>query len=272
MVVAVLLCLSSLTHAAKSDDLSKEANDLMRKAENAFFGGKFQESDTFWNQGVIQLKALKSEDPGHSSINALDTKYERPRTRIDEKLPKESPPSRKATSAPATANPVDAPKGLSSGALQNLENADKEMNYFEASLAEAWESLRENNFNMLGSRLYKAEDHLERAKELLGRVQRTYKIDSEHEQVKPLNHRHSELEKAPGSVKKGGDTRKAQVEAKKQESREKTAALDEEWFLRINDFIRLTGVHYIDYPVTHDSKKLRERNCYCNQGKSSLYC
>jgi len=77
MVVVVLLCLSSLTHAAKSDDLSKEANDLIRKAENAFFSGKFQESDTFWNQGVIQLNALKSEDPAHRSIKTLDTKYER---------------------------------------------------------------------------------------------------------------------------------------------------------------------------------------------------
>ena len=269
MIVLLLVCLSSLAYAGKADDLSKEANNLIRNAENSFFNGKFQEADTILNQALIQLNALKSEDPDHRSIKTLDTKYQRLKVRVDQKLSPGSP-APKSTSAPATAKPDDGSKELTSGARQTLTSADEAMDAFLLSLGEARESLTEDNFNMFGSRLYRAENHLKRAKELLDRAQRTYKIAPDQEQIKPLYERYSELEQSLNATKEEGEARKGQAAARKQQAAEKTATLDEEWLPRINDFIRPTGSHYIDYPMTHDLPRLAEQDRTLEKAKTLL--
>jgi len=260
LVVALLFCVPAVAHAGSSEELAKEAGDLTRKAEGAFFNGKAPEADALLREAAAALDALKAQDPGYKSLGTLQSKYDRLKARVDQKLSKGAA-APKAASTPVAAPPTGGASGeLSSGAVTTLAGAGREMDASETALAQARESLAAGDFNRFGSKVYRAEDHLEKARSLLDRAERSNRVDPNHPQAVPLVQRYGALEKEIAAVKAEGEGRKDQAAARKGQAAQATAALDEAWLPRIREFTQPTGARYIDYPMVHDPQKLAEQD------------
>ncbi len=268
MVVTLLVCLGSSVAAAKSDDLAKTANNLIRQAENSFFSGNPQEAQSLLDQAASQIEALKAEDPGHKSIKTLETKFERLKKRVDEKL--SGAPASKSPTHPPAGQPAAASSQLSTGAVQTLANAGKEIDAAQAALAQARESLAQNDFNLFGTRLYKAGDRLGRAKGLLERAERSYKIGSGHPEADPLYRRYSDLEIQIAALRTEGEGRQNRAADEKRAAAEQSAALDEKWIPRFEAFIQPTGASYIDFPMIHDPQQLSAQDRKLEAAKQLL--
>ena len=259
MCLVLPLCMTGVAYAGSGDDLAKELNNLIRKAENAFFSGHFDDADGALGEAAAALATLRSQDPGNKSLGSLETKYQRLKERVDQKRGQGTPAPKKAPPAAMTQAAAD-PEALKPGAVQTLANAGKEMDAAEASLAQARESLGEQEFNKFGTRIYKAEDQLKKAKEMLERAERSYKVGPEHAEVKPYYDRFGALEKEILATKEQGESGKNQAASQKQAAADQNDALDQEWLPRIQAFIRPTGGSYITYPMTNDPQKLAEQD------------
>lgn len=270
IVAGVLLCLTALfAYADPADDLTREVGNLIQKAEKSFFAGNLADAQGDLDRAAAKLTEIRSLNPGHKSLNSLAGRHERLDKRVAEKSGQASIAARPAAPV-AAASSAGGAQQLKPGAVQTFDRAGKELDAAEASLTQADAALAEKDFNKFASRLYKAEDHLGKAKELLDRAGRSYRVEPSHPLAVPFHQRHADLEQKTAAAKKRGDATKGEVSAAQQAAQANSAAVAEKWLPRINAFIRPGGANYIDFPMAHDPPRLAEQDRNLDQARSLL--
>lgn len=266
----VLFCSVSYALAGETpNDISKEANALIRQAERNFFSSKAQEASDLLNQAAQLLEQLRTIDEGNSKLKSLQGKHDRLRKRVDQKLDKSgNTVGTGETIKKAVTSPGDKP--LSHGAKSNLKKAHREMDFAEKELTKAEKSLAAGDFNMLKSYSFNTNGKIEGAKSLLDTVIKNNRANPDNPEVVQAFSRLDDLQAKYVQFSQRSEGQQQQAKMTKEAADADAEALNSEWLPRIKVFIDYDGTKRLQFPGMHNPTALVTQDEYLGQAKDLL--
>lgn len=271
LLVLGLFLWASMAFASNADDISKSVNSLIRNAEKAFFKGDADNAATLLQQAEEGLIQLKTEDPSHRTLQSLQTKHDRLKAKVDKKLgASASPAASKPTAATGPAQASSESKDLSHGAKNNLKKADREMDFAEQELAKAGQSLQDQKFNMVESRLYNANGKVESAANLLDIVVNNNRASPDHPEVAAAFERHKALQDKVAAFTAEAQGKEEGVKQAAAQAKEGEAKLNDEWLPRVTPFTTVASDSRLQYPGSYNQQALERQEQLYAQAKGVL--
>jgi len=125
-----------------ADDLAKQADSLIRKAERSMFSGKNEEAAAQLEEAASMIAGIQVQDPDHARLGALQNKYGQVEKKLAAKMPKAGSETAQASQ---TAQPAAeaAQVKLPYNARRPIQNADNDLARIDSSL----EKLKDPKWN-----------------------------------------------------------------------------------------------------------------------------
>ena len=255
---------------AAAGDISKDANKLIRSAENEYFNGKIEIATTLLHEAEDMLSQLQQEDPGHRSLKTLRTKHDRLKARIEKKLGKTQGKKSPRPAAPAGAQSAATAKKLSHGAKNNLKKADREMNFAEQELTKGQQSLQEKQFNLVESYIFNATSKVEEAGNLLQRVINSNKADPDHPEVVAGLQRHKALQQKLATFSDNAQNKEATIQQAATQAKADADTISSTWLPQITPFIDAPSPSRLQYPGSYNNQELERQEALYGQAEKVL--
>ena len=267
--VFVVLLWACAAVAVTADDISKEVNSKIREAENAFFAGNVEDAAKLLEAAQAKLKQLKNQDASHRSLKTLETKHDRLKSRIDQKLDTSTPVTKSSTASRSPAK-TEEKNSLSTGAKNNLEKAGRDMDAAEQEIAKGEKSLQAGQFNLVESYVFNADNKLKDAALLLERVVKSNKADPDHPDVIAATARRNDIAARLNAFnqKARGDQTKIKEAAAEIQKEEKE--LNEKWLPRLAPFTDSLSDSRLQYPGSYDTDLLAKQELLYRQAREVL--
>lgn len=265
--IVLVLLWSCVAFASTADDISREANKLIRTAEKEFFAGKADAALISLQAAQIKLDTLKGEDPSHRSLKSLQHKYDRLYERVEKKL------GQNTQQVNQTATQAAPPKGgdeLSSGAKSNLKAARKELDSARKELAKAEMNLQAKKFNMVKSQAANTADMLDAAQQRLDRVVNNNKANPNHPEVAAAHADLSELRSRFDSFTEKAKGAEAGAEQATAEAAGKAKQLNQQWIPKMAPFYQGGTPDYLQYPGSYNQQALDQQEKLYNEAQTLL--
>lgn len=226
VIVAVFLVMSFLTSGtviAGADNLSKQADKIIRNAERKMHSGKNEEAETMLQEAAALLEQGKSEDPENSKITQTQTKLDRIQKSVDKKLGKTA---EKTSSSEAKLPKKDDSTELPSNVKSKLTKITMHLENAESDLAR-------------GKRAKSAKHQIEKAGELFEMINKRYadKFDPNHPDYVAVKNRYNAL------IVKADSQGDAEVKAKADAAGAKYAKEKQsaEWVAKFQEYLAYSG-------------------------------
>lgn len=157
--------------------LAKEVNTALSASQRAMFSRKFEEAQEELKKAAELIGQIKAADPAFNQLKSLEGKYDRQKTDLEKRLPKEKPVES------ATGTQPDQPESqtdkLPSKVTYYLENVDRIMEQGENSLARDSVASPDDRIQGFEMKLKEANDVMKRIFDSYGD-----QFDHDHPDVK----------------------------------------------------------------------------------------
>jgi hypothetical protein len=238
IVCFALSLLAPGTSFAGANDLAKQADKIIRKAERKMHSGKNEEAATMLQEAVALLEQGKSEDPTNSKILQTEKKRVRIQKAVDKKLGKTAG---NTSSSGANLPPKPQPKSMSSAspapaaAAQKSDNTELPSNV-KSKLAKITLHLKNAEADLAhGKRAKSAQHQIDKAGDIFVMIDKRYgdKFDPSHPDYLVAKDHYNVL--AAKVVAKGNAEAKAKTDASGAKvAREKQSA---EWVPKFQEYL-----------------------------------
>lgn len=148
------------------DDLAKQADSLIRKAERSMFSGKNEDAAAQLGRAASMIAGIQVQDPGHARLETLQNKYAQVEKKLAAKMPKAGSETAPA-GRPAAGGEQTADTKLPYHARGPVQNADNDLRRIDSAL----EKLKDPKWNHdqlmenMGQYLESARQNLEKGRQ-----------------------------------------------------------------------------------------------------------
>lgn len=218
--------------AVDSATLVKEANNLLRGAQSAFFNGKYDESVQLLDRSASLLEEIEQIDPGQSQLSGLKTRMEKQRRELE----KRTGASSSASFSPARASD---PAEMKTGGVKLPGGVTSRIKKIDAELEKAVEVFRRPGPSSTEWRRTTAEGRLATAEDILTEIEQGYgaQIPADAPQMQELRNRLAAVKR---EVVELGNEMAAAGSAKEVSQREKETQ-SAEWLDRLKPYLDFYG-------------------------------